>query len=304
MSLKEKAKDKDKEKNKEKIIQWFPGHMAKTRRIMRESLPLVDVVVELRDARVVHSSRNPEIEKIVGKKPRIILLNKSDGADENVTAAWVEFFKKKGISALAVDCKNGRGLKEVMPAVRDACADLLQRQAMRQMETKPLRIMVVGIPNVGKSSFINRMAKSRKAKVEDRPGVTLGKQWIKLDDGAELLDMPGVLWPKFEDVTVGRNLAYTGAIKDTIMDLEDLAATLCNLLMADYRKELCGRYSLTEEEITDKSGFEVLTLIAQKRKMVRAGGLPDTLRASTTLLDEFRGGKIGRISLEKPRTMK
>ena len=288
----------------EKIIQWFPGHMAKTRRIMRESLPLVDAVVELRDARVVHSSRNPEIEKIVGNKPRIILLNKADGADENITHEWVEFFKKKGIIAISVDCKNGRGLKEVMPAVREAAADLLLRLAKRQMENRPLRIMVVGIPNVGKSSFINRMAKGRKAKVEDRPGVTLGKQWIKLADGVELLDMPGVLWPKFEDPTVGRHLAYTGAVKDAIMDLEDLACTLCRLLARDYRKEFCERYSFSEEELEGKESFEIVTMVAEKRKMLMAGGVPDTLRASQTILDEFRGGKIGRISLEKPRTMK
>ena len=191
-----------------------------------------------------------------------------------------------------------------MPAVREAASDLLLRLAKRQMENRPLRIMVVGIPNVGKSSFINRMAKGRKAKVEDRPGVTLGKQWIKLSDGVELLDMPGVLWPKFEDPAVGRNLAYTGAVKDAIMDLEDLACTLCRLLVRDYNKEFCERYSFSKEELEGKEPFQILTMVADKRKMLMAGGVPDTLRASQTILDEFRGGKIGRISLEKPRTMK
>lgn len=276
--------------------------MAKTRRLMRESLPLIDAVVELRDARIVHASRNPEIEKIVGKKPRLILLNKADAADDAVTKAWCDFFVKKGIVALPVDCRSGKGLHAVTPALREVCAEVLERFARRSMTTRPLKIMVVGIPNVGKSSFINRMAGGRRAKVEDRPGVTRGRQWIKLSDGTELLDMPGVLWPKFEDPAVGRNLAYTGAVKDQIMDLEDLACSLLRLLNEKYRPLLCRRYNLEPDEIEDKSGYELLCLIAQKRGMLIAGGELDTQRASAMLLDEFRGGKIGKISLEAPRT--
>ena len=286
----------------EKIIQWFPGHMAKTRRLMRENLRLIDAVVEIRDARIVHSSRNPEIEKIVGDKPRLILLNKADSADDAITKQWKEFFAKKGIVALPVDCRSGKGLNMVTPALREACASVLERNARRNMTGRPLKIMVVGIPNVGKSSFINRMAGGRRAKVEDRPGVTRGVQWIKLADGTELLDMPGVLWPKFEDPNVGRNLAYTGAVKDQIMDLEDLNCTLLTLLRDNYSSLLCRRYGLDANEITQKTGYELLCMIAQKRGMLIAGGQLDTQRAAAAVLDEFRGGVIGKISLEYPRS--
>lgn len=274
--------------------------MAKTRRLMRESLPLVDAVVELRDARIVRSSKNPEIEKIIGSKPRIILLNKADASDERVTAAWCAWFEKKGVTALAVDCRSGKGLRGVDAAVKKVCAEVLARYESRGMKGRTLRLMVVGVPNVGKSSFINRMAKSRRAKVEDRPGVTRGRQWIKLDDGSELLDMPGVLWPKFEDRAVGRKLAYTGAVKDAILDTEDLASTLLTLLAQKYPKKLCERYNLEAESIKDATGFELLEMIAAKRGMLIAGGERDTLRASATVLDEFRAGKIGKISLEAP----
>ena len=282
-----------------KPIQWFPGHMAKTRRLIRESLSLVDAVVEIRDARIVHSSRNPEIERLTKGKPRLILLNKSDVADAAVTKRWCDFFAKKGIASLAVDCKSGRGLQKFEPALRELCAEKLARNAARGMEGKPLRLMIVGIPNVGKSSFINRMAGSRAAKVEDRPGVTRGRQWVRLSGGMELLDMPGVLWPKFEDQQVGRNLACTGAIKDEIMDTEDLACTLLPTLAKQYPAALCERYKLTEEELA-LDGWELLCLIAKKRGMLVRGGEADSLRASVMVLDEFRGGKIGKISLETP----
>ena len=286
---------------KDNLIQWFPGHMAKTRRLMRESLPLVDAVVEIRDARIPYSSRNPEIAKIVGAKPRIILLNKADFADKKVTDDWVLFFKERNLAAIPVDCRNGRGLKDVMPAVKEVCSDLIERLKKRNMEGRPLRIMVVGIPNVGKSSFINRMAGGKKTKVEDRPGVTVRKQWIKLNDGSELLDMPGVLWPKFEDNVVGKNLAFTGAVKDQVMDIEDLGCSLCEILARDYFDNFSKRYGISKEEAEGKNSYELLSLVAEKRKMLLGGGVPDTLRAAQTVLDEFRGGVLGKISLEVPR---
>lgn len=287
-----------------KTIQWFPGHMAKTRRLIRENIALVDAVVELRDARIVRASRNPEIESLTKNKPRLILLNKSDVADEQVTRAWCEFFQKKNLAVLAADCRSGHGLKQLEPMLREVCAERIAQNARRGMTSRPLTLMIVGIPNVGKSSLINRLAGSRRAKVEDRPGVTRGRQWVKLEGGMELLDMPGVLWPKFEDQRVGRYLAYTGAIRDQIMDTEDLACSLLELLAARYTKALCERYRFEQDEIIEKSGYDLLYLLAQKRAMLVSGGEPDTLRASTTLLDEFRGGKIGRISLETPEDIR
>jgi ribosome biogenesis GTPase A len=287
-----------------KQIQWFPGHMAKTRRLMRESLSLIDAVVEIRDARIVRSSRNPEIEHLTKGKPRLILLNKCDVADEAVTQSWCDFLGKKGLVTLPVDCRSGRGLQRLTPALQEVCSEKIARNAARGMEGRPLHLMIVGIPNVGKSSFINRMARSRAAKVEDRPGVTRGRQWVKLDSGMEMLDMPGVLWPKFDDQEVGRNLAYTGAIKDQIMDTEDLACTLLPLLAQRYPKELCERYKLDAEELVSLDGWDLLCLVAKKRGMLVRGGEADTLRASIMVLDEFRGGKIGRISLERPEDLR
>ena len=281
-----------------KNIQWFPGHMAKTRRLIKASLPLVDAVVELRDARIVRASRNPEIESLTKSKPRLIVLNKADMADEKVTKEWCEFFKNKGLAVMAADCRSGRGLKQIAPMLNEVCADRIARNQQRQMTGRPLRIMIVGIPNVGKSSLINRLAGSRRAKVEDRPGVTRGQQWVKLTDGMELLDMPGVLWPKFEDQRVGRYLAYTGAIRDQIMDVEDIACTLLELLRERYNAELCARYKFDSAEIADMSGYDMLCHLAIKRGMLVSRGEGDTLRAANTLLDEFRGGKLGRISLE------
>lgn len=287
-----------------KTIQWFPGHMAKTRRLIRENIALVDAVVELRDARIVRASRNPEIEPLTKNKPRLILLNKSDVADEQVTRAWCDFFQKKNLAVLAADCRSGRGLKQLEPMLRDVCSERIAQNARRGMGGRPLTLMIVGIPNVGKSSLINRLAGSKRARVEDRPGVTRGRQWVKLEGGMELLDMPGVLWPKFEDQRVGRYLAYTGAIRDQIMDTEDLACGLLELLAARYTKALCERYRFEPDEIVGKSGYDLLCLLAQKRAMLVSGGEPDTLRASTALLDEFRGGKIGRISLETPEDIR
>ncbi len=278
--------------------------MAKTRRLMRESLPLIDAVVELRDARIVRSSRNPEIQGLTRDKPRLILLNKADVADGQVTARWKEFFEKKGLAALEADCRSGRGLKQLEPALRELCAERLERNAARGMSGRPLRLMIVGIPNVGKSSLINRLAGQRRAKVEDRPGITRGRQWVKLDGGMELLDMPGVLWPKFEDQKVGRFLAYTGAIRDEILDQEDLACSLLDLLAQRYPAALSARYKLEPAELAELHGYDLLCLVARRRGMLIPGGEADTLRASIMLLDEFRGGKLGRISLESPEEIR
>lgn len=282
------------------MIQWFPGHMAKTRRLMQENLKYVDIVVELTDARIPQSSRNPEIDKIVGDKPRIVLLNKSDSADKSVTAQWLRYYREQGVPALAVDCKNGAGLNQFLPAVYQALEQVIAKRRAKGMTAK-LSMMVVGVPNVGKSSFINRMAKSRRAKVEDRPGVTRGKQWVKIDDNLDLLDMPGVLWPKFDDRAAGENLAFTGAVKDDILDMAMLAIRLLMILQKEYPDMLSERYKL-KEDITALSPYALLELIGKRRGMLVSGGEIDIERAAIMLLDEFRSGKIGRISLEHPQT--
>lgn len=283
-------------------IQWFPGHMAKTRRVMKESLGLVDIVVELRDARIPKSSRNPEIEKIVGSKPRLVVFNKADIADPVVTKEWQDYYKSHGVRTLALDCRSGKGVKDLVPAVRDALSDLLAKRKAKGMESRPIRMMIVGVPNVGKSSLINRLAGGKRVKVEDRPGVTRGKQWVRLENGIELLDMPGVLWPKFDDKQVGERLAYTGAIKDDVFDLEWVAMRFLDLLRKRYPNLLEERFKVTPEESEDLEPFDLLELVGRKRGMMMSGGVVNTERAAITVLDEFRSGKIGRISLERPHT--
>lgn len=281
-------------------IQWFPGHMAKTRRLMRENLKLVDLVIELRDARIPRSSANPEIEKLAGGKPRILLLNKSDAADEGRTRLWLARYESEGVPALAVDCRSGKGLKRLPSLVEQTLAELLERRRTRGMVGRPVRMMVVGIPNVGKSSFINRLAGGKRAKVEDRPGVTRAKQWVKVEGGFELLDMPGVLWPKFEDPLVGEHLAFTGAVKDDVLDVEALAMRLAERLNREYPALLQARYKFTAEESAGLAGDGLLELLGRKRGMLVQGGAVNTERAAIALLDEFRGGAIGRITLETP----
>ncbi len=284
-----------------KQIQWFPGHMAKTRRIMRENLKYVDIVIEIRDARIPKSSSNPEIKSLLEKKPRIIILNKADNADRNITRKWIEYYASKGITAIEADCRSGKGLNALMPAVKETLKDLLNRRAERGMDGMAIRMMVVGIPNVGKSSFINRLAKSRRTKVEDRPGVTRGKQWVTIDGGIELLDMPGVLWPKFEDKQVGEHLAFTGAVKDDILDVEYLAMKLLDVLRERYFERLSTRYGIALEETEHLDSYDLLTEIGRKRGMLMAGGVVNTERMATTLLNEFRSGALGNISLEIPQ---
>ena len=277
-------------------IQWFPGHMTKTKRKIAEILPLIDGVAEVIDARIPLSSRNPDILEIVGDKPRVILLNKCDIADAAVTAEWITYFKNQGITAIELDCKTGKGLNSFKTVVKERLKDKLESYKAKGMAGKPLRIMVVGIPNVGKSSFINRISGGNKAKVENRPGVTRGNQWFTIDKELELLDTPGVLWPKFDDTTVGEHLAFTGAVKDGVVDIELLAVRLLEILSVDYRELLISRYGALDFECEQ---YELLEQIGKRRGMVIRGGETDTLRASTMLLEEFRNCKIGKISLER-----
>lgn len=278
-----------------KPIQWFPGHMTKTRRKMQESLPLVDIVVEVIDARIPVSSRNPDLSSLLGDKPRLVVLNKSDLADEQATREWIDWFADHRTAAMAVDCKSGKGINRFLPLLRQALADKIAAWEAKGMGGRPIRAMVVGIPNSGKSSFINRMAKGGKARVEDRPGVTRNNQWFVVEGGAQLLDTPGVLWPKFEDQEVALHLAYTGAIRDQILDVEELACGLLNILSGAYFSLLRERYKLTDNP---GDSWELLQAIGRRRGMLMSGGEVNTERAAIMLLDEFRGGKLGRITLE------
>ncbi|NLA76300.1 MAG: ribosome biogenesis GTPase YlqF [Clostridiales bacterium] len=279
-------------------VQWFPGHMAKTRRLIKESLSLVDAVTEIIDARIPLSSANPELSDIISGKPRIILLNKCDIADENATQLWIRHYKAMGIPALAVDCRSGKGLNAYLPLVREVLIDKIDSNIQKGMAGRALRVMVVGIPNTGKSSFINRMAGRNRAKVADRPGVTRQNNWFAVGNSVELLDTPGVLWPKFDDPAVGDRLAFIGSVRDDILDSETLAVRLLEVLCADYPERLSERYSITD--FASLSAGEVLEMIGKKRGMLIKGGEVDTERASNILLDEYRGGKLGRITLERP----
>lgn len=279
-------------------VQWFPGHMAKTRRIIKESLNLVDGVVELVDARIPYSSSNPELNDIIKNKPRIVLLNKCDIADSNATKLWIDDYKSKGMYALPVDCRTGKGLNRFIPTVKQALAKTIEKNEAKGMAGKALRLMVVGIPNTGKSSFINRMAGGSKAKVADKAGVTRQQQWFAVSNGIELLDTPGVLWPKFDDPQVGDNLAFTGAVKDEITDLETLSCRLLEVLAKTRPAAITERYKL--DSVEDMQGWEILELIGKKRGFLIKGGEINYERTAVMLCDEFRGGKLGKITLELP----
>ena len=278
-------------------INWFPGHMVKTRREITENLKLVDAVIEIRDARIVRSSKNPEIEKILGDKPRIILFNKADMAEGRVTKNWKKQLEDERTLVLEVNSLTGKGLSGIKPALQELLKEKLKRSKERGIVHYEIRAMVVGIPNVGKSSFINRMAKNSVAKVGNRPGVTKNKQWIRTKDGIELLDTPGILWPKFEDAETSLNLAFTGAIKDEIMDIETLALKLVERLGRNYKGRLMERYKL---EAFSEDALENLNSIALKRGCIIRGGEVDYARAAVLILDEFRNAKLGPISLEWP----
>lgn len=277
-------------------INWFPGHMVKTRRQITENLKLCDAVIEIRDARIVKSSANPAVDKILGDKPRVILLNKADLAEDQVTRQWKRELANDTTAILEVNSLTGHGLNKIKPALEELLKEKIERMAGKGLKQYFMRVMVVGIPNVGKSSFINRMAKNSVAKVGDRPGVTKNKQWIKTGQGIELLDTPGILWPKFEDEEVGLNLAFTGAIKDEVVDIETLALRLIERLSIHYRDRLAERYKV---EVTE-NGLETMEAIAMKRGYLMKGNEPDWTRTAVMLLDEYRGGKLGRISLEWP----
>lgn len=280
-------------------IQWFPGHMTRTKRQIQASLKLVDAVVEIIDARIPVSSRNPDLDKLLGNKPRLILMNKCDMADKRETARWIEHYKKYNIPAIPVDCKTGKGLNAFIPEVKKLLQDKINSWAEKGMKGHSIHIMIVGIPNVGKSSFINRMAKKDSAKVENRPGVTRGNQWFTIGKGFELLDTPGVLWPKFDDMLVGERLAFTGAVKDQVIDTEQLAVRLLEILKDDYKTQLAERYKLDSSDFDDITAYELLQRIGKKRGFLISGGEIDTERASITLLEEFRNAKLGCITLEK-----
>lgn len=277
-------------------IQWFPGHMAKTRRRITEQLKIIDAVAEIVDARIPVSSRNPDLAGIIGDKPHIILLNKCDMADSAATNEWISYYRQNGITAIPVDCKSGKGLSAFKDTVKCVLADKLESYRAKGMIGKPLRIMVVGIPNVGKSSFINRIAKGSRAKVENRPGVTRGNQWFSVDKELELLDTPGVLWPKFDDETVGEHLAFTGAVTDRIIDTELLGMRLLEILVPQYPELLEARYGITE---FPEDSYDMLCALGKKRGMMIRGGEVDTLRAANMLLEEYRTCKIGKITLER-----
>ena len=278
-------------------IQWYPGHMSKTRRQIEADLKQVDAVCEIVDARIPMSSRNPDIDSICGNKPRMIVLNRMDLADPEATKRWSAYFKSKGMAVVITDCKSRKGISSFQPAARSVLKEKLERDAAKGMH-RPMRIMIVGIPNVGKSTLINQISGRKGAKAENRPGVTRGKQWVTVDQSLLLLDTPGILWPKFEDPNVGMMLAYTGAVKDGILDIEELACMLIQLLHRRYPEALKERYGIDVEE--DIPGYELLEMAGRKRGFLVSGGEINTERMAKVLVDEFRSGKLGLFTLEEP----
>lgn len=289
-------------------INWFPGHMAKTRKQISDDLKLVDVVIEILDARIPISSQNPEIKQIMQNKKKVIVLNKCDLSDEDENKKWMEYFIKQGHKVVLVDSNTGKGVNEVIKQTQAVMADELKRLAEKGRIGRKIRVMVVGIPNVGKSSFINRIAKKNTAEVGNKPGVTKQKQWIRINDEIELMDTPGVLWPKFESEEVALNLAYTGTIKDDILEITEIAYCLIKYLLENYRNNLIERYSLNEQTINEilsqdqeenQNIYEIMKLIGKKRGAIISGGNVDDEKTSKIILEDFRSGKLGRITLEK-----
>lgn len=278
--------------------QWYPGHMTKAKRMMQENIKLIDLVIELVDARIPRSSQNPDIDELGKNKSRIILLNKADLADPSVNKKWIEYFQKKGCHVLEINSKSGNGIKSIQPLVQEACKEKIERDRKRGIINRPVRAMVVGIPNVGKSTFINSFAGKACAKTGNKPGVTKGKQWIKLNKGLELLDTPGILWPKFEDQTVGMHLAFIGSMNDEILHIDELALKLIESVRAGYGKQLAERYSFDIAE--EDTPLSILTKIAEVRRCYAKGEELDYEKAAGILLDDFRSGRIGRITLEIP----
>ena len=280
-------------------IQWFPGHMAKTRRLITENLKSVDAVIEILDARIPYSSRNPEISRICKGKPSLLLLNKASLADPKITEYWSKKYTDDTTRCIETDCISGAGISKIAPALRELCSEKIARYEEKGMHGRSIKVMVVGIPNVGKSSLINKLCGTKKAKVENRPGVTLDKQWVSTNIGFLLMDMPGVLWPKFDEKSVGENLAITGAIKDDVLDIETIASALCGRLRDMYPDLLMQRYKLAEIPPNDDvNDYELLCMIGRKRGHLISGGEIDTERTANMLIDEYRFSKIGRISLD------
>ena len=280
-------------------IQWYPGHMTKTRRMMEENLKLVDAVCELLDARIPYSSRNPDIAALCGSKPRMVILNRADLADPQMTARWLEYFRSQGLTAIQTDCKSRKGVAAFVPAVRTLLAEKLRRYAEKGQAGRPLKLMIVGIPNVGKSTFINQISGRKGAKAENRPGVTRGKQWVTVDQGLLLLDTPGILWPKFDDPDVGVKIAYTGAVKDDVLDIEALGCHLMRRLFERYRSAVDERYRL-DGLPGDTPGYALLEAAGRKRGFLLRGGEIDTERMARVVLEEYRSGKLGRLTFEGP----
>ena len=290
-------------------IQWYPGHMTKTRRMIADQIKNVDAVCEILDSRIPVSSRNPDIDELTAGKPRLVVLNRVDQADPEATKKWVAYFRSKGYAVLESDAKGGMGTAKFAGAIRELLADKLKAYAEKGMAGRVVRVMILGIPNVGKSTFINKVAGRKTAKTEDRPGVTRSKQWVPIDRGLELLDTPGILWPKFEDQSVGLNLAYTGAVKDDILDIETLGCHFMAYLSARYPDALKAAYKLNalpergEEENDVAYGYRLLEAAGRKRGFLISGGDVDTERMAKILLDEYRSGQLGRFTLESPETL-
>lgn len=277
-------------------IQWYPGHMTKAKRMMQEDIKLIDIVIELVDARIPYSSKNPDIDDLARNKYRLILLNKSDLADDSVTAKWEKYYKEKGFAVAKINARDGMGMKGINAIVQEACREKIERDRKRGIINRPIRAMIVGIPNVGKSTFINSYARKACTKVGNKPGVTKGKQWIRLGKNIELLDTPGILWPKFDDEAVGLRLAFIGSINDEILNVTDIALELIKFMQVNYCNTLAQRYNI--EETADP--VEVLKSVADKRQCIKKGGELDYDKAAALIIDDFRSGKLGKITLETP----
>lgn len=290
------------------IVQWYPGHMNKARKMMEEDVKLVDLVIEIVDARAPLSSRNPDINKLAKNKSRIVIMNKSDLADKNISDSFKKYFEEQGITCVFINSKDKEGLRNVLPAVKVACAEKIKRNEAKGIKNQPIRAMVVGIPNVGKSTFINAFSGKNIAKTGNKPGVTKGKQWIRLSNELELLDTPGILWPKFEDQEIGKKLAYLGSINDEIIVVEELAGDLLLKLLKEYPKLIEARYGITEENTDPDEHTEgfvtrqslMMDIIAKQRGLLKKGAETDYFKTANAVLDDFRSGKIGKITLERP----